>query len=338
MRALRLALPVLALALAPALRAQEGTRLYDETFPVRAGDRLNIALSSEDVRVETGSGPATVTVYGRGRDAEEVFAERRFRADYRDGKLDIRTEAKQRGWGSNRSASFTVVVRVPARMDANVATASGDVRFARLDGKARIATSSGDVTLDEVTGPSVHVATSSGDVEGQRVQSAGAFNVATSSGDVSLREARAEEIAVATSSGDVQARAFSAQRIKVATSSGDVTVGRFSGAGELSTGSGDLDIGGIEGALKVSTGSGDVAAAFAKPGDVAVSTGSGSVSLALPRGVGADVRLSSGSIDIDRALDFRGERGRRSAEGRIGDGGVMMRVSTGSGSIELAAR
>src|SRR5690606_37248817 len=46
--------------------------LFERSFPVRPGDRLAVTLSSEDLVVETGSGEASVTVLGRGRDAREA--------------------------------------------------------------------------------------------------------------------------------------------------------------------------------------------------------------------------------------------------------------------------
>jgi hypothetical protein len=61
------------------------------------------------------------------------------------------------------------------------------------------------------------------------------------------------------------------------------------------------------------------------------------VTLAVPGGTGFEVALDGPSIEIAEVLGFRGQRGRRSATGRLGEGGPRLAVSTGSGGIALVA-
>ena len=295
--------------------------LFEQSFPVQPGDRLAVALSSEDLVVETGAGAASVTVLGEGRDAREAFPRRRFSATYGGGTLRVETNPERNGFrlGGER-ASYTVVVRVPERMAAELRLASGDVRLGDLQGDLHLETASGDASLG-------------------RVRDAAAVRVTTASGDVHAALLDGAEVAVQTASGDVQVDRLAARTASVQTASGDVAVGaagadRF----EAHTASGDVAVERLDaGAVVASTASGDVALRLDGAAPVEASTGSGDVGLALPR-AGFDVSLSGPAIEIDGALDFQGQRGRRSAEGRLGGGGPRLAVSTGGGEIRLTAR
>ena len=295
--------------------------LYEESFRFRAGDRLTVGLSSEDVRVEVARGSqATVRVIGRGRDARAEFERRRFEARYGDGTLRVRTSpTRQSPRLRSVQAGYTVVIALPVEAQLDVATSSGDVRIERAEGRsASVATSSGDIAVGTLRADRISIAASSGDVSADALD--GAVEVATSSGDVRIGWLAGRSASVTSSSGDVSVREASAARFGATTSSGDV------------------EAGGLSAAASVTTSSGDVELTFTRVAAVEAQTGSGSITLVLPRGADADVDLASGDIEIDRALAFDGDRGRRSARGRIGRGGPSLSVSTGSGGIELNAR
>jgi lia operon protein LiaG len=92
--------------------------------------------------------------------------------------------------------------------------------------------------------------------------------------------------------------------------------------------------------LDVETGSGSVRIDLARvPTRTRLDTGSGSVHLGLPATVNADVDIDTGSGGI--SSDFpvtMNDFGRRQLRGRIGEGGPMIRVSTGSGGVRLIKR
>lgn len=319
--------------------AQSGDRLYDRTLPFEPGDMLSIATSSEDIVIRAGSGDeARVEVYGSGRDAREAFERLGFEARREGDRLIVEVKRRDRGWFNNRRASFDVVVTAPSALDLNIATSSGDVVFGEVTGTGEIATSSGDVEFDVHRG-ALAVHTSSGDVEGDRVE--GRLEVSTSSGDFTVDRISGPSVVFNASSGDFEADLVEAERFTANTSSGDISVGTLLGAAELRSSSGDVEIDALEGALSAATSSGDVEATIGKAtpvGPVSVSTGSGGVTLRAPRALAADVEISGGSIRIDRGFQFAGEVQRRSAEGRIGSGGPLLKVSTGSGSIALSTR
>ena len=294
--------------------------LFERSFPVRAGDRLVVTLSSEDLVVETGGREAGVTVLGRGSDAESAFPRRRFSAAYEGGALRIETDPERGPRMGGERASYTVVVRVPEEMDAEVNLASGDVQIGNLSGDLLLNTASGDVALG-------------------RVREATTVRVAAASGDVQAALLDGDEVVVETASGDVVVDRLDARRAALHTASGDVLVGaagveRF----EAHTASGDVDVERLDaGAVALNTASGDVSVALERASAVEASTGSGEVTLALPA-AGFDIALDGPSIEIDDALGFRGQRGRRSATGRLATGGPRITVTTGSGGIALTAR
>ena len=320
--------------------AQSGDRFYDRTFPFEPGDLLSVATSSDDVVIRRGAGnEARVEVYGSGRDAREAFDRLEVEARREGGRLIVELKRRDRGgWFNNRRASFDVLITAPERLDLNIATSSGDVVFGEITGEGEIASSSGDIEFDAHRG-ALTVTTSSGDVEGGRVE--GRFEASTSSGDVSVDRISGPAVAFNASSGDFEADLVESERFTANTSSGDLSIGTLLGRAELRSSSGDVEIDALEGALTASTSSGDVEATFSKAspvGPVAISTGSGGVTLRASSGLAANVELAGGSIRIDRAFEFAGEVQRRSAEGRLGNGGPLVKVSTGSGSIALAAR
>lgn len=320
--------------------AQSGERLYDRAFPFEPGDLLSVATSSEDIVIRPGSGnEARVEVYGQGGDAREAFERLDFEARREGDRLIVEVKRRDRdGWFSGRRAQFDVLITAPSALDLNIATASGDVVFGEVSGTGEIATSSGDVEFDVHRG-ALAVNTSSGDIEGDRVE--GRLEANTSSGDLTVDRVSGPSVAFNSSSGDFEADLVEAERFNANTSSGDISVGTLLGSAEIGSSSGDVEIDALEGALSASTSSGDVEASLSKAtlaGPVQIATGSGGVTLHAPRALAADVDIDAGSIRIDRDFQFAGEVQRRSAEGRIGAGGPLLKVSTGSGSVALAIR
>ena len=271
--------------------------LFDETFRVREGGDLTVDLGSESVTVRTVSGDrARVIVDGRGHDAASEFQRRRFSARTDGGDLVVRTDPPQRRWSMNRTdARFEVTIEIPRRYSADIDLGSGSVDVASLVGDLRVDVGSGSVRVEDVEG---------------------------------------DQISLDTGSGSVQAKTLRGD-VTIDTGSGSVSVDRVFGALSVDTGSGSVSVGEVDGETHVDTGSGGVAMALRRAAASHVSTGSGSVELRLPRGAGFDVDLDGGSVRIDDALGFSGHRERDEARGRLGSGGPMLTVGTGSGTIRL---
>ena len=314
--------------------AQKGDRVFDQTYAFSPGDMLSIATSSSDIILRAGGNEARVEVYGRGREVAEGFRRLNFSVERDGGVLIIKTERDNDGWFQSNRAQFDIVVTAPERLDLNIATSSGDIAFRRVEGTGEIATSSGDVEFDTHVGD-LSVASSSGDVEANRVE--GTFSFSTSSGDLSVDEVTGSSVTFASSSGDLDVDTIDTKHFEARTSSGDISIDMLSGDAEIGTSSGDVDLDEIVGALSVSTSSGGVQADLGTSARVEISTGSGEVSLHAPSSLAADVDIHGGAVRLN-GFALEGTVARRSIEGRIGGGGELLKVSTGSGRVSLSAR
>ncbi len=195
-----------------------------------------------------------------------------------------------------RTGSGNVVAEgISGPVDAE--SGSGDVRIASIGSMTRVHTGSGNISAERIQGE-VHMETGSGDV--QAVDIAGGFTGHTGSGNIKLRQ---------NAPGPVRAE----------------------------TGSGDIEVTGSNGSLHATTGSGNIHADGDPKGPWHLSTGSGEVSLRLPSNASVDVsaRTSSGSVSVDHPITVQGKVGRQEIHGKMGNGGPLMEVSTGSGDISI---
>ena len=341
MRILRLALAALLFPLA--LPAQERHVLSGATITIwnLAGEvRLERGMGNDVVvevtrggsdarRLEVVASGGTLTirypdneiVYRGGRDSRSsstltVRGDGTFNGDWGSGgrRTTVRT------YGSGLEAHADLVVKVPAgkRVEVNLAVGSisadrveSDLRLDVHAASVRAAGTKGRLVIDAGSGL-VHVEDASGDLE-----------VDTGSGSTTLVGLRMTSVKVDAGSGSIDAREMQADRFSVEVGSGSVTVDG------LTTDD-----------LFVDTGSGSVRVGLTKvPGRTSIDTGSGSVSFALPADAAADLDLETGSggISTDVPVTMEGYR-RRELRGRIGAGGPMIKVSTGSGGVRLLKR
>ena len=170
-------------------------------------------------------------------------------------------------------------------------------------------------------------------------------DVRAQSGDGSIRIARVNgRIDLRTGDGSIRA---SDVRGEVTLDSGDgsITVDGAEGRLKLDTGDGSVSVTGRLDAISLHTGDGSITY-HAQPGTSMkepweITTGDGTVSLYLPPDFNAelDAHTGDGSIRNDLNVEAAGEeeRERRTLRGRIGAGGMLLRVRTGDGSIRLRA-
>lgn len=127
----------------------------------------------------------------------------------------------------------------------------------------------------------------------------------------------------------------------VRTGDGAIRLEHVSGIVDARSGDGSIVVDGALRQLRVRSGDGRVVVRAA-PGAVPetewnISTGDGAVVLEVPEGFGAELDASTGdgrvAIDNVPFSSASQSRERRSARGRIGDGGAGIRIRTGDGSI-----
>ena len=164
-----------------------------------------------------------------------------------------------------RSGSGDVVICSGiAFVEADIATASGEIELNADVQKLEISAASGEISISGCTLGEVAATTSSGDIEAEkadmgaarfetasgsvdidRVKLEGALEVSTDSGEVELEYVEAASISVATSSGNVEGTIETPMCYDVDTSSGKVRVPASATDGapcHIKTASGDVEI------------------------------------------------------------------------------------------------
>jgi len=130
--------------------------------------------------------------------------------------------------------------------------------------------------------------------------------------------------------------------LRAHTGDGAIHLERVNGAVDAKSGDGSIEVDGTIKKLDVRSGDGRVrvhAQGAGPAADWSMSTGDGSVVLEVPDGFGAELDASTGDGRV-RVSDvaFSGSsdgRHRRSAQGRIGQGGPRITIRSGDGSISV---
>jgi hypothetical protein len=158
------------------------------------------------------------------------------------------------------------------------------------------ATGSGSV-IDDGVGANAKLNTGSGSIHATGLQ--GGFSIETGSGNIYAEQ---------TGDGDVKAE----------------------------TGSGSIELRSLHGALRAQTGSGDIKAGGTPAGPWRLDTGSGSVELWTDGAAMAlDASTGSGRIECDREMVEQTSSEKHHLSAKVGGGGPLVKVETGSGSIRI---
>ena len=164
------------------------------------------------------------------------------------------------------------------------------------------------------------------------------LRVATGNGALNVDGAGAE---VQASSGNGRVHIGETQgMVRVSTGNGDVEVRNAKASVQVSTGNGNVDVVTVEGPVEVSSGNGDIdvrMSALRAKQDMSFHTGSGDVKLTLPANYSGELDASTGngSIRSDFDLKVKGQLSPRHVRATIGEGGPMLRMSTGTGEFEI---
>jgi hypothetical protein len=164
------------------------------------------------------------------------------------------------------------------------------------------------------------------------------LRVATGNGAVTVENA-GSEVEASTGNGRVRV-AGTEGRVHVSTGNGAVEVRDAKAPVRVSTGNGDVDVTTSEGPVEVSSGNGDIdvrMTALRAREDMEFHTGSGSVRLTLPANYSGELDASTGNgtINSDFDLKVKGQISPRRVRATIGNGGPMLRMSTGNGRFDI---
>jgi DUF4097 and DUF4098 domain-containing protein YvlB len=177
-------------------------------------------------------------------------------------------------------------------------TGSGNVTVDRISGETKVSSGSGDLKINSVKGI-LYADTGSGNIHAEDI--AGDVFVNTGSGDVEVRQ---------SAGGSVKAQ----------------------------TGSGNIRLHGVKGGLRADAGSGDIQAEGDPTSDWRLGAGSGNITLKVPTqaSFNLDARTSSGTLKLNsHQVTTQGTLAKNHIQGKVGNGGVLLDIHTGSGDIEL---
>lgn len=319
-KSLSLLLVLVAVGTLPVMAASTGH--FEKTLQVSGPVDLEVTSGSGNITVHQG-GAGTVHVSAKIRASNSwLFGGN---ADDKIRRIEQNPPVEQQGNTIRigrmedhellRNISIDYDVTVPPQTKLSSQTGSGDQTITGLQLPVTAKTGSGNITAESI-GAETHLSSGSGDLKVNSVK--GSLVANTGSGNIKAQDVGGEAF-VNTGSGDVEVHQ---------TAAGDVKV---------ETGSGNIRLFGINGGLRASAGSGDIHAEGEATHDWRLGAGSGNITLRLPSqaSFNLDARTSSGSLRVNHQVTVQGAISKNHIQGKVGNGGVILDVHTGSGDIEI---
>ncbi len=300
----------------------------DRSFAVKPGGTLAIDADRGSIRVSVGTDDKVeVKVFreakaGKMARAEEILANHAVTFQQEGNDVRVRAESSRQinGWlGRGANLQVRYEVTVPRQFNPDLRTAGGSIQVADLVGAVRAQTAGGSIKVGRIDG-AVWARTAGGSIEVARAS--GTIEADTAGGSVTIGEANT--------------------KVDVRTAGGSIDLGKVGGAVRAHTSGGSIRLEEARGQVDVSTSGGSIRAALSgtPEEDCRFETSAGSIELSLPAGASADVdaRASAGTVACDLPVTVRGEVRRSSLEGRLGDGGKLLKLRTSAGNIRIRAR
>jgi DUF4097 and DUF4098 domain-containing protein YvlB len=296
----------------------------EKSFAVTSGGTLVVDVEVGQIEVSTGTdAQATITVWRKVRrkdKAEEEAYLRKHPVSMTQEGDTVSVQAKGepgRKWSSSGSqrteARYTI--RLPAKFDAQLKTAGGQISVRDLSGEVKANTSGGALKFEHLRGP-LRGHTSGGTID--VVDCDGALKVDTSGA----------EINVTGGGGSFEGR----------TSGGSISAKDFRGPVRVETAGGGIKIANVNGKVEGSTSGGSISASFSSPPEeVNLSTTGGGVTLRAPEksAFNLDAHTSGGSVHSDLPVVTQGKASKHEVKGPVNGGGKLVVLRTNGGSIQV---
>lgn len=298
---------LLALSITPALLAWDNDR-YKEDF------RFNYKLNSNGrVNLEGFNGSVEITGWEKNEievagtkyaSTEERLKNIRINITNNDNSIDIRTEKPtDRGWWNEGGGGVKFVIRVPKKIQLErIASSNGGIRVESVEGSARLTTSNGGIRVFYLNG-TLDASTSNGGLELRDIN--GGMMLKTSNGTIRADNVKGS-FEAHTSNGAIRARLAqvpAASPVRVSSSNGTVelTMDKF------------------------------------ENNEIRANTSNSGITLNLPPNVNAQLRAvtSNASVSTDYDVTVRGSISKGRMEGKIGNGGSLIDLSSSNGSIRI---
>ncbi len=232
-------------------------------------------------------------------------------------------------------------IKVPAGCPrVQIKTRSGDIQAYQLHvGEFELSSISGDVGVQRIFADTLKLTSTSGDMSLYYIRGK-ELCLHSTSGDWEIDDVEVDQLKAQTASGGIRFDRMQARRIELGTGSGDIE-GSSADAEEVAVGvgSGDVELSMDACVYRVKTGSGDVELRAAQRAQIVeVGTGSGDASVDVTAVAGVEISATAGSGDIQINRSGEEYHEKRSCHYLYGDGSCRVRVSTGSGDIDVNCR
>lgn len=210
---------------------------------------------------------------------DDVFAAERTRADYADGRLEVRTPRTWRrySWSSD-GGSTDVRIHCPAASDVAVTGAMIAVRATGRLGRVRVVTSVGTVQVERAAAVVLRTG-GLGDLTVGRVD---------------------QDAELSTGSGAIIVASIG-RAAEVKNANGDTRIGAVGGDAQIRNANGDILVERAGGAVTAKTGNGHIRLCRVVSGAVTAESGCGRIEVAIAAGVTAwlDLRTGYGQVRND---------------------------------------
>lgn len=317
-----LGLLLLTLAIGALPLSASPTGHFERTLQVSGTVDLEVMSGSGNITVHTG-GSGSVSVSAKIRASNSWLfggdAEDKIRRIEKNPPIEQQGNTIRIGGIEDRELQRNISIdydlTVPAQTRLNSHTGSGDQTITGVQLPLTAKTGSGNITVENIAGDA-RISSGSGDLKINSVK--GALHAETGSGNIHA-EGVAGEITASAGSGNIEMRQVSAGDVKV------------------ETGSGNVRLYGVNGGLRADTGSGDIQAEGEATHDWRLGAGSGNITLRLPAqaSFNLDARTSSGTLTVHHQVTMQGTISKSHIQGKVGSGGVILDVHTGSGDIAI---
>ena len=321
-RFLALVISVVALAL-PLNAATTGH--FERTLQVNGAVELEVSSGSGNINVhQGGAGSVAVTaklhsnnsvswLFGSGNVEERIRKIEQNPPIVQQGNTIRIGRFEDRDLTKNISIDYDITVPPQTKLTSN--TGSGDQTISGLQLPMTAKTGSGNITVERVLADT-RVSSGSGDLKINSVK--GVLYAGTGSGNIHAMDVAGDAF-VNTGSGDIEVRQSAGGSVKA------------------QTGSGNIRLHGVKGGLRADAGSGDIQVEGEPTSDWRLGAGSGNITLKVPTqaSFNIDARTSSGSLKVNRQFTMQGPVARNHIQGKVGNGGVLLDMHTGSGDIEV---
>jgi len=296
---------------------------FTRTLTVSGAPDVEITTGSGEINVHSGSG-TSIVVNARISASDSWFG----------GGLSAAEKVKriESNPPISQTGSVIKIGRIEDRELRNNVSISYDVTLPNTS-RLHTETGSGDQTIQDVQGP-LRASSGSGSIRASKI--GGETRLNTGSGDIKLDGVKGSVYANA-GSGNIVANGI-AGGFYGETGSGDVTlVQDATGHVQAKTGSGHVNLKNVKGGLEARSGSGTVEAQGEAKGDWDIHTGSGDIVLRLPSqaAFNVDARSNSGGVTVNHPITVQGAVKKNQVQGKVGAGGPLLSLQTGSGEIRI---